>query len=426
MIRHNLNGRARRGFTLVELLVVIVVLGILASIAVPVFLNQRVAAWKATVVSDVHNAAGQAELASQDTGGSVSDIHTAADTTTEDTVKYTITNMDDSGALARSMMIGSQKITISPGNKITLTAFTNNKYRIVGEQPSNLKGWQYVYESDKGTGKWISPGAGGPTIAAGLYVTGLYTYGTLYTYNIYRKITNADELAAARALMTGSASRVTGSYADALAAASAEPAQPADYEFIYAGSSAVDADTVYTSIPTESIMSGTTQNDNRGKCLSLMNIAGYADNFSYEEYEEGGSLSALGLSYADRTTPPTTMPADSGSLTAAVKTMTCQPLSPVTDIKSWSASDNGRTVKITSDSHGAIVQLTNTTDSEIVIKNSSPKPWAGDTVTIPAHGKATIGMKNADGVPADGAPGDGEWTATGSTAFHLTMNTMFY
>jgi type IV pilus assembly protein PilA len=420
MVRHNLNGRARRGFTLVELLVVIVVLGILASIAVPVFLNQRVAAWKATVVSDVHNAAGQVELASQDAGGSVSDIHTAADTTTEDTIKYTITNMDDSGALARSMMIGSQKITISPGNKITLTVFTNNKYRIVGEQPSNLKGWQYVYESDKGTGKWVSPGAGGPTIAAGLYVTGLYVYGLPDMYSIYRKITNADELAAARELMTGSASWSAGSYADVLASASAEPAQPVYYKFIYAGSSAVDADTVYTSIPTESIMSGTTQNENSGDCLSsLMNIAGYADNFSYEE---GGSLSAFGLSYADRTTPPTTMPADSGSLTAAVKTMTCQPLSPVTGIESWSASDNGRTVTIMSKSHGAIVQLTNTTDSAIVIKNSSPAHRGADTVTIPAHGKATIGMTDDYGRPLDGGPVDGEWAATGSTAFHLTMD----
>ena len=45
------------GFTLVELLVVILVVGILAAIAIPLFLHQRTKAWDIAVASDLRNAA---------------------------------------------------------------------------------------------------------------------------------------------------------------------------------------------------------------------------------------------------------------------------------------------------------------------------------------------------------------------------------
>ena len=58
------------GFTLVELLVVMLVLGVLAAIAVPVFLGQREKADESTMSSDLRNAVTAEEAYSANNGGS--------------------------------------------------------------------------------------------------------------------------------------------------------------------------------------------------------------------------------------------------------------------------------------------------------------------------------------------------------------------
>src|SRR5437763_9045289 len=72
-----------RGFTLIELITVMVVIGMLAAIAIPLFLNQRSTAFQTQVRSDLHNAATAEESYALHHDGSYLTSGTAADLSDE-------------------------------------------------------------------------------------------------------------------------------------------------------------------------------------------------------------------------------------------------------------------------------------------------------------------------------------------------------
>jgi surface protein len=144
---------------------VVIIIGILSAIAVPVFLNQRVVAWKTTVVSDVHNAAKQVELASYHGDGSLAqlsayhDARAAADDTAvgSPTIIADKTFANADGKYDGNDTIGSEPVPVSAGNTTEVQVKSDNSYTIYGVN-ANVHGWVYRYDSARGAGKW-EPGS---------------------------------------------------------------------------------------------------------------------------------------------------------------------------------------------------------------------------------------------------------------------------
>ncbi len=107
------------GFTLIELLVVVAIIGILAAIAIPVFLNQRASARDASVKSDINSVAKVMETVYTDSG-----------------------RLPDRGRRGRAAASDNDVVT-SPGNYIQVVPDDRPRFEVFGCNVESDKGWYY-------------------------------------------------------------------------------------------------------------------------------------------------------------------------------------------------------------------------------------------------------------------------------------------
>jgi type IV pilus assembly protein PilA len=112
-----LSGESEAGFTLVELLVVMLILGILAAIAIPAFFNQKEKANDSQAKAYAHSAQVAMETYATDNGGAYTNANVNALTSIEPT-------LNGAGANLNPTVQGPQAYTIAVTSPVTGNIFT--------------------------------------------------------------------------------------------------------------------------------------------------------------------------------------------------------------------------------------------------------------------------------------------------------------